>query len=777
MSLVNIDFESRTKGPLNGAASNSPSPKKRNDIYSLDILDLMRRKFWLILFFVLLGMGLSTFYYLKAPKTFESTANVFVDEKTAPSMNTGERDPYINDTSIEQYLVTLQSTKILAPAIDKGSFHNMNMFEGFDDILLELREGDTLTVSPADSKSNSGVMRLAVRGNSQAECQQALAAIVDSFNDHIQATTKNIGGEHAEIVQKTQNEWLTRLKEVEQEIEGLSVQPELISINGQVTNRFQSEQLLLREDLHELQKEKNKVLALIETIKQDQRAGRESIDLVTEIMTEQSDVSDSAYARTQDQLVILKVEQQELLNSYGPDHPQVQAIQRKIAAVDELRKHELDAMKGMNREKTQQRVPNAILVADFLKQMERKAVLLEAEEFQVQSQIDATQQRSTEVSAVVEKLNSLQRERERLEAGYYAIIERMSEMNALKEHLWRNLSVLDPPSIGEEVAPKLSLCLGAGFLLGSLIGLAFAGFKDIAEKTFHSSDDVGELLNSNVIGHVGQFQRPRQRELNPDYSNVIPEVVALHAPASQPSEAYRSIRTAIFFQSQQQRAKVIQITSPIPGDGKSTTASNLAASIAQSGRSTLLIDADLRKPTQHNVFGINNDKGLSSLLTGEARLEEVVSPVIPDYLSMIPAGPIMANPAELLTSARFASVLKELRSQYDYILVDTPPLLAVTDPSIVCSHVDLIYFVMRIRNGIRSNSLRAKEIVDRMNINLGGVIINGLRRRDQNSYSYSGEYGYGSYGSYGAGATYGQTARVSRPIRTGRRNQAKKTPA
>ena len=776
MSLVNIDFETRSKQPFNGAASNSPNPKKRSDIYNLDILELVRRKFWLILFFVLLGMGLSTFYFLKAPKTYESTANVFVDEKTAPSMNTGERDPYISDTSIEQYLVTLQSTKILAPAIESGSFENMNMFEGFDDILLELREGDTLSVSPADSKSNSGVMRLAVRGNSQTECQQTLMAIVDSFNDHIRATTKNIGGEHAEIVEKTQNEWLARLKEVEQEIEELSVQPELISVNGQITNRFQSEQVLLRGDLHELQKEKNKVLALIETIKQDQRLGRESIDLVTEIMTEQSDVSDSAYARTQDQLVILKVEQQELLNSYGPDHPQVQAIQRKIAAVDELRKQELDAMKGMNREKTQQNVPSEILVADFLKQMQRKAVLLEAEEFQVQSQIDATQQKSTEVSAVVEKLNSLQRERERLEAGYYAIIERMSEMNALKEHLWRNLSILDPPSIGEEVAPKLSLCLGAGLVLGSLVGLAFAGFKDIAEKTFHSSDDVGELLNSTVIGHVNLFQRPRNRELNPDYPNVVPEVVALHTPASQPSEAYRSIRTAMFFNSQKHNAKIIQITSPIPGDGKSTTTSNLAASIAQSGRSTLLIDADLRKPTQHTMFGINNDQGLSTLITGESSMQDVIRPVIPDYLSLMPAGPIMANPAELLTSARFVSILQELRSQYDFILVDTPPLLAVTDPSIVCSHVDLIYFVMRIRNGIRSNSLRAKEIVDRMNVNIGGVIINGLRRRDQNSYAYSGEYGYGGYRSYGG--TYGQTPRVSRPLRDERRSRAKKkTPA
>jgi len=90
---------------------------------------------------------------------------------------------------------------------------------------------------------------------------------------------------------------------------------------------------------------------------------------------------------------------------------------------------------------------------------------------------------------------------------------------------------------------------------------------------------------------------------------------------------------------------------------------------------------------------------------------------------------------------------------FDYILVDTPPMLAVTDPSIICSHVDLVYMVMRIRNGVRSNALRSKEIIDSMNIDLGGIIINGLRRRDQKNYEYSGQYGYGS-------STYGETARV-----------------
>jgi len=399
--------------------------------------------------------------------------------------------------------------------------------------------------------------------------------------------------------------------------------------------------------------------------------------------------------------------------------------------------------------------------------LERKAILLEAEELQVRNQMETIQDKSSSVSAIVEKLASLQRERERLETGYYATIETMSEMNALKEHLWRNLSILDPPSVAGKVAPRLPLCLAAGLVLGSILGLGFAGFKEVAEKTFHSSDDVGALLDTQVVGHVSLFQKARLRERNAKFPKVLPELVALHAPASQASESYRAIRTAIYFKTHQTGAKVIQITSPTPGDGKSTTISNLATSIAQSGRRALLIDADLRKPTQHKLFGLSNDQGLSSVISGEADSESVIQTVIPEYLSVVSAGPLVANPAELLTSASFVALLAEYRSMFDYVLVDTPPLLAVTDPSIVCSHVDLIYMVMRIRNGVRSNAIRAKEIVSSMNIELGGVIINGLRRRDQKHYEYSGQYGYGSY-------SYGQTARAQNSIaRAERRGKAK----
>ena len=726
-----------------------PKSGKTADLYNLDVLDIVRRKFPLILFFVLLGIGLSTLYYFKAPKKFESTAKIFVDEKNAPTMNS-DNSSFVKDENVEKYLEILKSTKILQPAIERGNFYNMHLFADCNDVLFELREGEDFTVTPADVKSDSGVIRLSFAGNTPQECQKVLESVIDSFDQHIKSTTRNIGGENASFVQRAETKWLSRLKDVEKEIESLMVRPELLNVEGKVINPYQMDLSLLRNDLHELRSQRSQAMARLRKVQEDQALGRSSDDLITEIMLDESDVSDNSYARVNSQLLDLRVEEQDLLNEYGDDHPELKSIRRKIDTVEQMLQRELSAMRG-GRGKAN---ASPDLVADFIQKTERQVSLLIAGEKQIEDEVTKIQQKSMGVTSLVEKLNALQRERERLETGYYALIEQMSEVNALKEHLWRNLSVLDPPSAAEEVAPKLGICLAAGLMLGSLLGLGFAAFKDMAEKTFRSSDDVGAMLDTRVIGHVSLFQKIRAGKRNAKFPEVQSEIVTIHQPAVQASESYRAIRTSIFFQSQEKNAKIIQVTSPAPGDGKSTTCANLAASIAQSGRRVLLLDADMRKPTQHKMFGLSKDLGLSSVITGESTAMEVVQSVIPDYLSVVSAGPIPSNPAELLTSARFAAILKEYREAFDYVIVDTPPMLAVTDPSIICGHADIVFMVMRIRNGVRTNALRSKEIIDSMGIELGGVIINGLRRGDQKNYEYSGQYGYGSY-------SYGQTSEVS----------------
>ena len=743
MSLINVDYPS-TLGQQQGGP---PVTASRSDSYSLDIFDLIKRKFWIILFFVLLGVAATMLYFFKAPKTYESTARIYVDEKSASVISSGDGDSFVNESSIEKYLVTIKSTQIIKPAMEAGKFHQLDTFEDCDDILYELREEKSLAVKPADTKASSGVMKLTFRGPDPDECQQVLESLVSSFDDHIRSTTKNIGGETAKLVTEVHDDVAKQLNGVEEEITRIKALPGILIVDGGVVDPHQMQLTLMHQDLHDLRRERIKIEARTESVRNDRAAGKNMDDLVADIKREESSSSTGgAYATTHSSLVQLRIDEQELLNNFGPDHPDVRKIRNTIKMVEAMKAQESAAMSTGG---ATDAFGNTDIAGEFLKQMAQRIDLIASEERSLMKSIEAEQASTSMASAVVENLSGLERKRERLETAYNTIMERLSEINAYKEHLWRNLQVIDPPSVGEQVAPSLPISLAAGLFLGSLMGLLFAMVKDMAEKTFRSSDDVATMLNSRVIGHVSFFQKSRNKR-NKQYPNIQPEVVAMHTPASQASESYRAMRTAIFFKTQETGAKVIQITSPTPGDGKSTTISNLAASVAQSGRRVLLIDADMRKPVQHKLFGATNDYGLSSVVSGEMNPLEAIQTIQPEYFSIVTSGPIPSNPAELLTSARFAAILDVYRREYDFVLIDTPPMLAVTDPSIICGHADLLYLVMRIRNGVRTSATRAKEMIDSMGIDMGGIIINGLRRKDQKTYEYSGQYGYGSY-KYGNG--------------------------
>src|SRR5262249_30432476 len=150
-------------------------------------------------------------------------------------------------------------------------------------------------------------------------------------------------------------------------------------------------------------------------------------------------------------------------------------------------------------------------------------------------------------------------------------------------------------------------------------------------------------------------------------------------PMSDVAEAYRTVRTAVYFGQSSGVAKTLLVTSPSPGDGKTTLASNLAIAMAQAGNRILLLDADFRKPTQHKIFELDKRMGLSSVLAGQAKLADAIQHTSVPGLDVLPCGPIPANPSEILNSQTFADLLEQLTGRYDHVLLDSPPVMPVTD--------------------------------------------------------------------------------------------------
>lgn len=228
---------------------------------------------------------------------------------------------------------------------------------------------------------------------------------------------------------------------------------------------------------------------------------------------------------------------------------------------------------------------------------------------------------------------------------------------------------------------------------------------------------------------------------------------------SPASEAYRMLRTNIQFSSISRELKVIAVTSSIPGEGKSTTACNYALSLVETGKKVLLIDCDLRKPTIHRKFRISNTSGLTNILLGETTIENTLSLV--GGLSILTSGTLPPNPAEVLESQRMKDFLQEMKSHFDYIIIDTPPLLAVADGQIISSMADGVLLVVESKKTPKDSVLKSKDLLINANANILGIILNKCEISNKKGYGY----GYGYY--YG----YGQTNRDNKPSGNKRRSR------
>ncbi|NJJ41631.1 CpsD/CapB family tyrosine-protein kinase [Paenibacillus apii] len=218
-------------------------------------------------------------------------------------------------------------------------------------------------------------------------------------------------------------------------------------------------------------------------------------------------------------------------------------------------------------------------------------------------------------------------------------------------------------------------------------------------------------------------------------------LITVTNPRSTVSEAFRSLRTNIDFSSVDEKIQVIMVTSSGPEEGKSTVTANLAAAYAQADKKVVLIDADMRKPTGHRTFSLSNRYGLSSLLSQQANLDEVIQESEVPNLSIITSGPVPPNPAEMLASNRMTATLQELRQRFDIVLIDTPPLLAVTDAQIMASKSDGVIMVVSYGKVKRDIAVKAKAGLDRVGARMLGVVMNNVKRKASEGYYY---YYYGN---------------------------------
>ncbi len=299
------------------------------------------------------------------------------------------------------------------------------------------------------------------------------------------------------------------------------------------------------------------------------------------------------------------------------------------------------------------------------------------------------------------------------------------------------ITIHEEPQIGQSpVSPKVTLFLSLGALVGLVFGVAIAFFLEYLDTSVKSLEDVERYLQVPVLA-------------------VIPkDVGVLHKQSgmSPDAEAYRILRTNIEFNRKNPEDNAITIVSGGAGEGKSTTLVNLAYVCAQGGYTTLMVDADLRRPRLHTFFDINNSVGLTNYLTTDLMLEDVILQTPVDNLYFLPSGILPADAAGILNSRRMSELLQDVKQRFDLILVDSPPILGVSDASVLASEVDLTMIVVQHRKLPRNMLMRVKHAVENVGGQVIGVVLNNVDVRSDSQYQY-----YTSYYTYYAPSADAET--------------------
>jgi len=306
----------------------------------------------------------------------------------------------------------------------------------------------------------------------------------------------------------------------------------------------------------------------------------------------------------------------------------------------------------------------------------------------------------------------------------------------------------------------------AGVAIGLVLGFALAFLREYLDDTIKTKEDLETASGLTVLGLIPALPDWKNREAAHLIANV--------QPRSPAAEAYRSVRTSVEFLGLDEPIGSLQLTSAVAGEGKTTTLGNLAVTFARAGQRVIILCCDLRRPRIHEFFGLTNTVGFTSVLLGDAQLSDAIQHVPGDHpIGMVASGPLPPNPAELLTSRRAVGVVEALDQRCDLLLVDSPPVLPVTDALVVAGLVDGVLLVADSGSTAKRGLRRAVELLHQVDAPLVGGILNNVHSRSEYAYAY----GDNRYYDIGSAPDREQSAANGRNGRNGRRRAPKPTGA
>ena len=416
--------------------------------------------------------------------------------------------------------------------------------------------------------------------------------------------------------------------------------------------------------------------------------------------------------------VVLFNRMSELSKKYGRNHPKMVAIGSELA--------ELKKRKGIEARRVVNSLKNKYKLALAREESLKKALARQKAE-------------SLSLNKKAVQFGVLQREAESSRHMYEMLIKRFKETSLTEEMKTGNIRIIDIAETPQyPVKPNKKRNLLLAVIMGLAMGFGLALFLEYLDNTVKLPEEIKEDLNIPYLGAVPAFSQ------NETPHHMSPDLVTIHSPKSSASESYRGIRTGILFSSADTAPQVIMMTSVSPLEGKTTSAVNLSVTLAKAESRVLLMDADMRRPRIHKIFEVDRKIGLSGVLVGTETLKDAIVSSSVDGLDILPVGHIPPNPSEIIGSQKMGQLLNALRKKYSRIIIDSPPMLAVTDAVVLSQMVDSVILVIRSGETPRPAIQNSLAQLKTVNAKILGAMLNavGVGRDSYYYYQYS-HYYYG----------------------------------
>jgi len=430
---------------------------------------------------------------------------------------------------------------------------------------------------------------------------------------------------------------------------------------------------------------------------------------------------------------------------FQEDAPVIVNLKSKEALLKDLLQKRIKQVLGDQ----QQSVDGNLQIGELQQRLTSEFVNSEVERLVLTNQIAALanvnfnyKERANVIPQLEQSQRELEREVQAAQATYETLLKKLQEVRITEQQNVGNARIIQAALVPEKpVAPRKLLNLGLGGVVGVLLAVVTMLVLDARDTSLKTVREVRELLGYTLLGIVPNFEKidklgSRNRDLEPG----IPKIPVKDDPRSLISETYGMLYANLKFLSSDKEVRVITITSAVPKEGKSTVCANLALAIAQLGFRVLLIDADMRHPSQHTVWELPNSLGLSNVIVEQIQLKTAIAQAMPN-LYVLTSGLVPPNPLALLNSRRMASLIEDFSQTYDFVIIDTPPISAAADARILSAMTDGMLMVVQPKLVDSASAIAAKELLEQSGQNILGMVINAvIPENEPDSYFYAKEY-------------------------------------